>query len=145
MGNLENEGESYATAKDLLLFATRKISFNKFTSPASKNVIPFPSNSNVHLITLYKLHLQLCCIIFLNFSFMYTYVMLILINRCLLNIAFSMTKERRRHAEKEEITCLLENGRDCVEVKISWDKRELKVEDNFMCFSWLPDYHQPNS
>ena len=50
---------------------------------------------------------------------MYTYVMLILINRCLLNIAFRMTKERRRHAEKEEITCLLENGRDCVEVKIS--------------------------
>ena len=53
------EGESQSTAKTLLLFPTTKILLNKFTSSAIKSVIPSPSNTNFHLITLYTLHLKL--------------------------------------------------------------------------------------
>ena len=98
MGNPGDGGESHSTAKNLLISPTRKIPFNKFTLFAIKSVIPFPSNSNFHLITLYKLHLQLQSLLLHHFFFlftsdcMYSHVMLILINQCLLNVLFSMTK-----------------------------------------------------
>ena len=54
------------------------------------------SNSNFHLITLCKLHLCLQPLLLyhfcINFRLMYTCVMLISINWCLLNVIFSMTK-----------------------------------------------------
>ena len=56
MGNPEYEKESQLTTKHLLIFLTREILY-KFTSSAIKSVIPSPTNSNFHLMTLYKLHL----------------------------------------------------------------------------------------
>ena len=56
-GNPGNGGEYQLNAKNLIIFPTRKILLNKFTSSAIKNVILSPSNSNFHLIILYKLHL----------------------------------------------------------------------------------------
>ena len=46
-----------ANSKNLLISPTRKILLNKFTSSTIKSFVPSPSNSNLHLITLYKLHL----------------------------------------------------------------------------------------
>ena len=95
------DGEEYwPTAKNLLISTSRKILLDKFTPSTMKSVIPSPSNSNFHLITLYKLSpihpiypSHCCCIIFLKFRlFMYVHVMLILINQCLLNAVFSITK-----------------------------------------------------
>ena len=76
MGNSGVGGESQLTAKNLLLFPTRKILLNKFTPSAIKSVIPSPSNTNFHLITLYTLHLQLQSLLLQSF----------------LNVVFSMTK-----------------------------------------------------
>ena len=47
-------------AKNLLIYPTRKISHNKFTSFAIKCVIPSPSNRNLHLVTCNS---HCCCII----------------------------------------------------------------------------------
>ena len=66
MGNPEDGAESYPTAKNLLVSPTRKISV------IVKKCHSFP--------------------IILTSRFMYTHVMLILINRCLLNVVFSMIK-----------------------------------------------------
>ena len=80
---------------NVLIYPTRKFPIMKFTSSAIKSVIPSPWNSNFHLVTLYKLHLWLYPWLlshFLTSIFMYTCVVLILINRCLLNVIFSMTK-----------------------------------------------------
>ena len=88
--------ESYQTAKTLLIFWTRQVPFNRFTSSSIKSVIPSPSNSNFHVITLCKLQFVAAVIpavsFFLTSGFMYTHFMLILINRCLLNVVFSMSK-----------------------------------------------------
>ena len=51
--------ESNPTAKTLPISPTRKISLNKFTSSPINNVISSLSNSNIYVITLYKIHLQL--------------------------------------------------------------------------------------
>ena len=59
MENHGDGGESHPTTKNLLIFPTRKIPLNKFTSSTTKIVIPSPSNSNFHLINLCKLHLWL--------------------------------------------------------------------------------------
>ena len=84
------------TTKKLLISTTIKISFNKFTSSAIKSVIPSPSNSNFHLITLCNFHLQLYLLLlyhFFHFSgFMYRQLMQILIGGVLLNVVISMTK-----------------------------------------------------
>ena len=80
---------------NVLIYPTRKFPIMKFTSSTIKSVIPSPWNSNFHLVTLYKLHLWLYPWLlshFLTSIFMYTCVVLILINRCLLNVIFSMTK-----------------------------------------------------
>ena len=72
-----------------------KSTLAEFTSSSTKSIILSPSCSNFHVITPYQFELQLyncCCIIVLILGFMYTHVMLILINRCLLNVVFSMTK-----------------------------------------------------
>ena len=47
------DGESHPTPKNLLIYPIRKIPLNKFTSYI-KSVIPSPSNSNFHVITLCK-------------------------------------------------------------------------------------------
>ena len=96
MRNPWDGGEYQPTDKNLLIFPTRKILLNKFTSFTIKNAIPSPSNSNFHLIILYKDSFVAVVIavvsFFLTSGFMYTHVMLILINQCLLNVVFSMTK-----------------------------------------------------
>ena len=56
---------------------------------------PYPSpNSNFHVITQCKIHLQQQSLLLyhLTSGFMYRYIMLILINRWLLNLIFSMAK-----------------------------------------------------
>ena len=68
--------------------------------PRKKCLFPtpekFPSpSSKFHVITQYKLHLQLhycCCIIFLTSGFMCRYIMLILITQWLQNLICYMTK-----------------------------------------------------
>ena len=69
---------------------------SKFTFTGIKSVILSLSNSNFHLITLYRLHLQLQSLLlyhfFLTSGFMYIHVMLVLINQCLMNVVFSMAK-----------------------------------------------------
>ena len=96
MRNIGDGGEYQPTAKNLLIFPTRKILLNKFTSSTIKTFTSFPSNSNLHLITLYKLHLQLQSLLlclFFNFRlYMFARVMLILINQCILNVVFGITK-----------------------------------------------------
>ena len=96
---MENPGdreEFHLTAKSLLISPTRKTLLNKFTSSVIKNAISSPSNSNFHLITLCKLHLWLQPLLLyqfcINFRFTYRCVTLILINWCLLNVVFSITK-----------------------------------------------------
>ena len=80
VGNPGDGEESHPIAKNLLISHTRKIVLNKFTSSFIKNGIPYPSNSNFHLITLYRFHFcgcsPCCCIIFVSPSgFMYTCAM----------------------------------------------------------------------
>ena len=50
-------GRIPANSQNLLISPTRKILLKKFTSTTIKSFVPSPSNSNLHLITLYKLHL----------------------------------------------------------------------------------------
>ena len=88
-------GEYQPTAKKLSIFATRKILLKKLTFSAIKSVIPSPSNSNFYIIPYTGFICSCshcCCIIFLTADLMHTYMMLILINQCFLNVAFSMTK-----------------------------------------------------
>ena len=57
------------------------------------SVILSPSNRNFRLGIFICSCSHCCCIIFFNFRlYMYTHVMLILINQCLLNVVFSITK-----------------------------------------------------
>ena len=81
-------GESHPTAKNVLIYPTRKIPVMKFTS-AIKSVIPSLWNSNFHLlvtiamavVSFFNLHMaHMCCVV------------LILINRCLLNVVLSRKK-----------------------------------------------------
>ena len=50
-------GRIAANSQNLLIFPTRKILLNKFTSSIIKSFVPCPSNSSLQLITLYKLYL----------------------------------------------------------------------------------------
>ena len=64
-----------------------------FFLPLPKVSFLLPSNSNFHLITIYKLYIWLQSLLLYHFfSFMYTWIMLILINQCLLDVVFSMIK-----------------------------------------------------
>ena len=49
-------GEPYSTAKNLLIISTGKVSLDKFKSSPIKSVILLSSNSNFHVIILYKFH-----------------------------------------------------------------------------------------
>ena len=63
------------------------------------------SNSNFHLITLYNLHLWLYPLLlyhFLTSGFVYTCVMLTLINWCLSNVVFTMTKALNGQSSPEQ-------------------------------------------
>ena len=51
MGNTKDWEEYEPTAKNLLIFSTRKNFLNEFTSSIMKITIPSPSNSIFHLIT----------------------------------------------------------------------------------------------
>ena len=46
-----------------------------------------------------------CCIIFLTSGFMYTHAMPVLINRCLLNVVFSMTKALNSQSSPKQHFC----------------------------------------
>ena len=50
-------GRIPGNSQNLLIFLTRKILLNKFTSSTTKSFAPSPWNSNLHLIILCKLHL----------------------------------------------------------------------------------------
>ena len=76
-----------------------KFPLNNFTSSAIESVILSPSNSNFHLITLYRLHLQLQPLLLYQ---------LILINRCLLNLVFSIILPRKISV-LPTFQCYLEN------------------------------------
>ena len=52
MGNFYNGGESHSTAKNLLISSPKKVPLSKSISSVMRSVIPSPSNSNFHLITL---------------------------------------------------------------------------------------------
>ena len=67
-------GESHPTAKNLLIFHTRRILLNKFTSSPIINVIPSLSNSNFEGITLRKFHQQLQLFLLYHFFNISLYV-----------------------------------------------------------------------
>ena len=52
MANVYDGGESHPTDKNLLISSTRKVPLSKSISSAMRSVIPSPSNSKFHLITL---------------------------------------------------------------------------------------------
>ena len=86
---------SYPTAKTLFIFPSRKIPLTKFTSSLMKSIISFSQISNFRVMTECKLHLLVVFVavsLYLTLGFLYTCVMLTFINRCLLNVVFSMTK-----------------------------------------------------
>ena len=88
-----NGGEFKPTAKNLLIFPTRKIVLNKFTSSTMKSIIASPSNSNFHSIQALFLALVIAVVSsFLTSGSMYAHAILILIKQCLLNVTFSVTK-----------------------------------------------------
>ena len=60
-------GRIPANSQNLLISLTRKIFLNKFTSSTIRRFIPSPSNSNLHLIILYKLHLYLQSLLLYHF------------------------------------------------------------------------------
>ena len=102
MKNLGNGKKSIQTAKCLLIYFTRKIPINRFIFSTMKSIIPSQSNINFYVITLCKLirsRNHFCCTTFLTEGFMYTDVMLILINQYLLNVAFSMEWSKRSQAK----------------------------------------------
>ena len=57
-------------------------------------------------------------------------------------VTFLEKLKREDGSQRDTVTCLLENGRDCFEIKSSF--REIRVdetfEDNFTCFSWFLDF-----
>ena len=89
-------GEYQPTAKGLLIFVTRKIPLNKFISSAIESVIHPPIKyqfSSNHSIQVSFVAVVIAVVsFFLTTGFIYTHVMLISINQCLLNLVFSMTK-----------------------------------------------------
>ena len=68
-----------------------------------------PSNSNLNLITSYNLHLWLYPLLlyhFLTSGFVYTRVMLTLINWCLSNVVLTMTKALNGQSSPSKISIL---------------------------------------
>ena len=104
---------------------TRKIHLTKFTSSFIKSVIPSPSNSNSspnnqdsnnHSIQVSTIAVVIVVVsLFSTSSYMHTYIMLILINPCLLKVVLSMTKTlNNQNSPKQNFyaptfQCYLEN------------------------------------
>ena len=96
MGNHENEGKSYPTAKNLLISSTRKIPLNRFKSFAIKSFISSPSNSNFQVITLATFICScshFCRTMFWISGFIYTHVMLI----WLINVYWMLPLALQKH------------------------------------------------
>ena len=106
MGNLGDVEESHPKAKCLLIYSTRKIPFNKFTSSAIKSVIP--SSIKWQFLSNYPIQASFSTVViavvsfFLTSDFMYRHIMLVLINRCLLNVVFSLTKALNGQSSPKE-------------------------------------------
>ena len=86
------------TAKNLLISPSRKILLDIFISHYQKchSFFYIKQQCSSHHPTLYKLHFQLQSLLLYHFFefrlYMYPHVMLILINQCLLNVIFRITK-----------------------------------------------------
>ena len=96
MGNHENEGKSYPSAKNLLISSIRKIPLNRFKSFAIKSFISSPSNSNFQVITLATFICScshFCRTMFWISGFIYTHVMLIL----LINVYWMLPLALQKH------------------------------------------------
>ena len=108
MGNRQRWEKSHLTTKNLIISPNRKFSLDSLTSSAIESVIPSPSNNKFHLITLYKLYFQLQSLllhIFIGSNFMYTHVILILINQCVFKIVFSMIKALNSQGSPKQNFC----------------------------------------
>ena len=93
-------GESHPTGKIVLIYPTRKIPLMKFTLLSKVSLLP-------HEIVSFYLICSCShgyCIIF---SFQASCVVLILINRCLLNVVFSMTNALNDQSSSKQNFCPL--------------------------------------
>ena len=97
MGNHGDGGESYPMAKNLLICTTMKVPLNIFDLHLLISEVLFllhqQLSSNHPMQSSFAAAVFFLASVFLNSGLMYTHAMLILINRCLLNLVFSMTKE----------------------------------------------------
>ena len=95
MGNPGDKEKSYPTAKNLLITPIRKIPRNRFKSFAVKSFISSQSNCNFQVII--PCNICSCCHFLLyhilNFRLYVHTCYANLTKQCLLNVAFSMTKE----------------------------------------------------
>ena len=93
-------GESHPTTKNVFIYPTRKIPLMKFTLLSKVSLLP-------HEIVSFYLICSCShgyCIIF---SFQASCVVLILINRCLLNVVFSMTNALNDQSSSKQNFCPL--------------------------------------
>ena len=95
MGNPGEGEKSYSIAKNLLISPIKNIPLNRFKSFIIKSFIYSPSNSNVQVIILCNLPLQLQSFLLYHISNFRIYVLTclaFLTNQRLLNVVFIMTK-----------------------------------------------------
>ena len=120
MGNPGGGEKSNPIAKNLLISPIRKIPLNRFKSFAVKSFISCPSNSNFKVIILCNLYLCLKSFLLyhiLNFRLYVHTCHANFTNQCLLNVAFSMTKElndwsspkQNFHSLPPSLQCYFEN------------------------------------
>ena len=96
MGNIGDEGEYQPTAKIYLYPPLEKSSLINLHLPLSK-VLFLLHQIAIYISSPYTSFIcscsHCCCFTFFNLRlYMYAHVMLILINQCLLNVVFSITK-----------------------------------------------------
>ena len=96
MGNHGDGGEFYPMAKNLLICTTMKVPLNIFDLHLLISEVLFllhqQFSSNHPMQSSFAAAVFFLASVFLNSGLMYTHAMLILINRCLLNLVFSMQK-----------------------------------------------------
>ena len=105
MGSRGDSGKCYSTPKNVFIFPIRKIPLRRFKSFAIKSLISSPSNSSFQVITLCNLHLQLQSFLLyhiLNFRLYIHTCDANLINQCLRNVVFSMTKALNNRSSPKE-------------------------------------------